>query len=185
MPTESEYTFPSVVSQGMSYNQNRRQPDTTNPMLDTHFKLTFSRIPNMTFWCTSVNIPSITIGDIAIPNKFVPLHVPGSSIQVDNFKITFIVDEEFSNWNEIYKWMHQVIPFEDFRDILKNDAEYYSDATVHCLNSAKRPNVNFIFHKLFPISIDGFDLSTTLTDSSPITINATFAYETFSMVKAT
>jgi hypothetical protein len=183
--TSSQYNIPLINQTGLNYNPIIRDADTTNPMLDTHFKLTFSRIPNMTFWCTSVNIPSISIGDIAIPNKFLPLHVPGSSIQEEDFKISFIVDEEFSNWNEIYKWMHQIVPFEDFTEILKNDANYYSDATIHCLNSAKRPNVNFVFHKLFPVSIDGFDLSTMLTDSSPITINATFSYESFSMMKAT
>lgn len=175
--------MPAIIQEGLSYNQTRRQPDTTNPMLDTHFKLTFSRLPNMTFWCTSTNIPSVTIGEVPVANKFVSLHVPGSSIQFDQLKVSFLVDEEFSNWNEIYKWMRQIVPFEDFTEILSSDQKYYSDATVHCLNSAKRPHVNFVFKKLFPISIDGFDLNTMLTDSSPISINATFVFESFAMEK--
>lgn len=175
--------MPAIIQEGLSYNQARRQPDTTNPMLDTHFKLTFTRLPNMTFWCTSTNIPSVTIGEVPVGNKFVSLHVPGSSIQFDQLKVSFLVDEEFSNWNEIYKWMRQIVPFEDFTEILNSDQKYYSDATIHCLNSAKRPNVNFVFKKLFPISIDGFDLNTMLTDSSPISINATFVFESFAMEK--
>ena len=150
---DNQYDIPVINQAGQNYSPIVRDPDTTNPMLDTHFKLTFTRIPNVSFWCTSTNIPSISIGEVAVPNKFVSLHVPGSSIQFDQLRVSFLIDEEFTNWNEIYNWMQSVVPFEDFRRILPNDANYDSDATIHCLNSAKQPHVNFIFKKLFPISL--------------------------------
>lgn len=166
---------------GGSFNPLLRNPNSENAMLDTHFKLTFGRIPNITFWCTATNIPSLSIGEVEVRNKFLSLHVPGSSIRADQLRVTFQLDENFANWNEIYTWMRQVVPFEDFYEVLRNDANYYSDATIHCLNSAKQPNIRFVFHKLFPVSLEGFDLNSMLTTTGPITISASFAYESFSL----
>lgn len=179
----SQYSFePDLANAiGGSINPIGRMPNTENAMLDTHFKLTFARIPNTTFWCTSTNIPSLSIGEVEVRNKFLSLHVPGSSIRADRLNVRFQLDENFANWNEIYTWMRQVVPFEDFYEVLRNDANYYSDATIHCLNSAKQPNIRFVFHKLFPVSLEGFDLNTMLVDTNPVTISASFAYESFSL----
>jgi hypothetical protein len=183
----SQYSFEPAIGNalGGSLNPVRRNPDSENAMLDTHFKMTFTRIPNVTFWCNATNIPSISIGEVEVPNKFISLHVPGSSIRSDNLRVSFQLDENFTNWNEIYTWMQQVVPFEDFYDVLKNDANYYSNATIHCLNSAKQPNMRFVFRKLFPISLEGFDLNTMLTDSNPINITASFTYESFDIERVT
>lgn len=181
----SEYTIPVINPIGINYNSLIREPDTVNTMLNTNFKFSLSRIPNVQFWCTSVNIPSITIGEIAVPNRFISLHVPGSSIQLDQLRVSFLLDEEFSNWNEINKWMHSIVPFEDFTEILNNESLYYSDITIHCLNSAKNPNLKFTFKKAFPVLLDGFDLNVALNEPEPISVNATFAFESFAMEKVT
>lgn len=175
----------NINQQGLEYNVNRRQPLTTNAQQNTNFKFTLTRIPNVTFWCTSVNVPSISIGEVPVLNKFVPLHVPGSSIQYDQLRVTFMLDEEFATWKEIHNWMRGLVPFEDFRQIIRNDADYYSDGIVHCLNSSKNPSHEYIIKKMFPISLDGFDLSVALSEPDPVTINATFVFESFDIKKIT
>jgi len=186
----SEYTIPVsdplvINPQGRNYNVLSREPDTTNTLLNTNFKFTLLRIPNVTFWCTSVNMPSVSIGSIEVANKFVLHHVPGSSIDQDTIKVTFIVDEEFSNWNEIYKWMRGLVPFEDFSEIIQNDKNYYSDGTIHLLNHAKNPHRQISIKSMYPISLDGFELNSAYTDADPITVNATFVYESFDIGEVT
>jgi hypothetical protein len=174
-----------INEQGLQYNINQRQPATINAQQSTNFKMTLTRIPNVTFWCTAINIPSISIGDVPVSNMFAPLHVPGSSIQYDQLRVTFQVDEEFANWKEIHNWMRGVVPFEDFRQIIPNDQDYYSDIMIHCLNSSKNPSYLFTVKKAFPVNIDGFDLSVALTEPEPVTISATFVFETFDIQKVT
>lgn len=182
----SQYNFtPEIVAQGLNLNPLRRQPDTINAMQTTNFKLTFERMPNVTFWCTSINIPSVSVGEVTVPTKTMPIHVPGSSVQIDQLRVTFQVDEEFANWKEIYNWMRSIVPFEDFRQILPKQNDYYSDATIHCLNSAKNPNIRFTLKKVFPISLDGFELNSALTDPDPVTISATFVYDSFDVETVT
>jgi hypothetical protein len=168
----------SINEQGLDLNARLRNPDTLNSLLNTNFKFTLTRIPNVTFWCTSVNIPGINIGEVAVQNMFLPVHVPGSSIQLDQLRITFGVDENFSNWHEIYRWMRGLVPFEDFREVIRDSDNYYSDGTIHSLNSAKNPNILFTFKKLMPVSLDGFELNVTETDTNPVTSSVTFVYET-------
>jgi hypothetical protein len=180
----TRYT-PSVDNQIPSVNPLLRQVDTVNAMQTTNFKLSFSRMPNVTFWCTSVNIPSVSVGEVTVPTRVMPIHVPGSSIQLDQLRLTFIVDENFVNWREIYNWMRTIVPFEDMNSILQNEQEYYSEATIHCLSNAKNPNIKFTFKNAFPISLDGFDLNSALNEPEPVTINATFIYDTFDVERVT
>jgi hypothetical protein len=181
----SNSNTPVINQQNLNYSVLGREPDTTNTLLNTNFKFTLLRIPNVTFWCTSVNMPSVTIGSVEVANKFVKHHVPGSSIDLDTLKVTFIVDEEFTNWNEIYKWMRGLVPFEDFSEIIANDRNYYSDGTIHLLNSAKNPHRQITLKNMYPISLDGFELNSAYSDAEPITVNATFVYETFDIEHVT
>ena len=181
----SEYTTPQINQEGLSYNVLSRQPDSINPLLSTNFKFELMRIPNVTYWCTSANVPSVNIGNVQVGNMFVKHHVPGSSIEMDDLKLSFAVDEEFSNWNEIYKWMRGLVPFENFREILSNTENYYSDGIVYCLNSAKQPYIRIVYKKLIPVSLDGFELNSALNDVDPITVNVRFKYESFDVEKVT
>ena len=181
----SQINAATINDEGFSYNVLRRQPDSVNAQQNTNFKFTLLRAPNVTFWCSSVNIPQVSVGEVTIQNRFAPLHVPGSSVQYDPLRITFSVDEDFSNWSEIYNWMRSIVPFEDFTEMLTNESKYYSEATVHCLNSAKNPNLSFTFKKLLPVSLDGFDLNVALNEPEPVTVTATFTFESFEITKTT
>lgn len=170
---------------GQAFDVSKRSPKNINSLLSTNFKFTLNRIPNVSFWCTSANIPSVSIGEVAVPTMFASHHVPGSSISQDPLRLTFAVDEDFGNWKEIYSWMRSVVPFEDFSEILRNHKKYYSDGVLHCLNSAKNPNKRFIFKNMFPISLDGFDLNVALNEPDPVTTSVTFIYETFDIEDVT
>lgn len=181
----SQMNAATISDSSISYNARNRQPDSVNAFQNTNFKFTLTRLPNVTFWCSSVNIPQVSVGEVTIQTRFLPHHVPGSSIQLDPLRVSFAVDEEFSNWNEIYNWMRSIVPFEDFSEILRNENTYYSDGTIHCLNSAKNPNKRFTFRKLFPVSLDGFDLNVALNEPDPVMVTATFTYESFEIEDVT
>jgi len=53
------------------------------------------------------------------------------------------------------------------------------------LNSAKNPNKRFVFKQVFPVSIDGFDLSVTLNEPEPVQISATFTFHSFELEDVT
>lgn len=177
--------YNTINDEGLDLNPNSRKPVSANTMQTTNFKLLFSRIPNITFWCTSVNIPSISVGEVVVPTRSMPIHVPGSSVQLDQLRLTFMVDEEFANWKEISNWMRKIVPFEDLSQIYPKVDQYYSDATIYCLNSSKNPNIKFTFKNVFPVNLDGFDLNAALNEPEPVSINATFVYDTFEVENVT
>ena len=186
MSTEqTSVNIPVINQQGLNYNTLLKTPDTVNPFLTTNFKFTLNRLPNVTFWCTSVNIPSVSIGEVTVHTQMMPIHVPGSSVSLDQLRVTFMVDENFTNWRELYYWMRGIMPFEDFTDVITNESNYYSDGIVHCLNSAKNANVRWTFKKMFPVSISGFDLNVAMNDVDPATINATFVFDSFDIETVT
>lgn len=181
----SQANAAAINEEGTSYNTLLRQPVNVNAFQTTNFKLSFTRLPNVTFWCTSVNVPSISVGEISIPNRLLTHHVPGSSVQFDQLRVSFEIDEDFANWYEIYRWMRGIVPFEDFNSILSNENNYYSDATIHLLNSAKNTNKRFVFKNVFPVSIDGFDLNVALNEPEPAQANAIFTFHSFELEDVT
>ena len=81
--------------------------------------------------------------------------------------------------------MRSIVPFDSFNEILSNEQNYYSEGTIHCLNSAKNPHRRFIFKNLFPVSLDGFDLNVALNEPEPVQVTATFTYESFELENVT
>ena len=181
----SKVNAAAINEEGTSYNALLRQPANVNAFQNTNFKFTLGRIPNVSFWCSSVNIPQVSVGEITVLNRLLPHHVPGSSVQFDPLRVSFAVDENFANWYEIYRWMRSIVPFDSFNEILSNEQNYYSEGTIHCLNSAKNPHRRFIFKNLFPVSLDGFDLNVALNEPEPVQVTATFTYESFELENVT
>jgi len=83
-----------------------RQPQTDNYLLNTSFKFTLARTPNITWFCQKVSIPSLSFGFIEQPTRFgAKLPISGTQYDFDDLTIEFLVDEKVNTWMEIYDWM--------------------------------------------------------------------------------
>ena len=115
----------------------------------TNFAISFEKIPNAVFQIRNAVLPSVSIGETRVPNPSVDYSIPGDKIDFEKFTFSFLVDENFDNYNEVLKWIM------DMRSPENNGQgeDILSDATLMILSNNKNPIRNFSFKDCFPIYI--------------------------------
>jgi hypothetical protein len=170
-----------------------RNPANPNLFHANKFQLSFARQPNIQYFCQSVVVPGISIGDIPKSNPFVEIYSPGDKAIYDVLNITFLVDEDLLAWIEVHDWMRAMTFPENYseyrnlntiaRPTIREGFSQFSEATLTLLTSANQPNYVFKFHDVFPIAISSFALSTTYSPDSIVTADATFRYAWYDIEK--
>ena len=82
-----------------------RNPKNPNYLQPNKFQLNFSRLPNMQYFCQTVVVPGISMGESLTPNPFVDLYKPGEKAIYDVLNITFFIDEQMLAWFEVHDWI--------------------------------------------------------------------------------
>ena len=125
-----------------------RQPSNTNSLLQTSFRFDVKRIPAVSFFCQTANLPSIDLGEIEQPTRFaVPIKRSGSTFTYSDLEVQFMVDEEMKSWLEIYNWMSSLTSVDGHQTYIDanhgtppaDEQNHYSDAVLIVTNSAKNP----------------------------------------------
>ena len=114
-----------------------RNPQNTNLLQPTKFLLVFDRIPNVQYFCQTVNVPGVVLGEVVRETPFLDMYSPGTKLKYDPFDIDFIVDEELQSWKDLYKWFISIADpdgFEQRDGSLVKQNEHLSDATDHIIS---------------------------------------------------
>jgi hypothetical protein len=156
-----------------------RQPKNDNTLMNNYFRFSLERVPFVSYFCQRATIPSLGFNFIEVPTRFgAKLNITGTSFEFDDLTISFIVDEKMQNWLEIYNWMKQLANLEKSTETV-DYKERTSDAEIITLNSASKPQLAFKFKHIFPVSLGAVNFDSTLTDTEPIVVDATFKYTTY------
>lgn len=169
-----------------------RNPENQNRLLANKFTLNFSRLPNMQFWCQSVNIPGISLSEVITENPFLGNWSPGEKAVYDILTVTFIVDEDILAWKEIHDWIRAMTfpqRFQEYRDLRKlhpfADKVFpqFSDAAITLLTSANVPQYRFKFYDVFPTTLSPILLNSQSGPDEVVTADATFRYSLYDIEK--
>ena len=189
-------------------NSLLRQPTKLDYASPTQFKFSILKLPKVEYFCTSVNIPGINLGGSpsqATPLKDVPL--PGDKLTYEPLQMTFLVDENLENFQEIHGWLVGLgFPRDhaEFRNLLSsgndrfptknsaistepgkqkygaaNTGASFSDATLTVLTSKNNAQLEVRFRNLFPTSLTGLDYNQQSTDVNYLTATVTFSYDIY------
>ena len=166
-----------------------RTPENTNFLQPTKFLLTFSRIPDVTYFCQEANVPGISLQGISVPSPMLDYHVAGNKLTYNQFSIRFMVDEKLQSWKNIHDWFRSLASptgFQERNTLTRMQNQYndsklisYSDATLTILTNLNNPVARINLHDLFPISLSDIQFDTTLSADNIITADATFIVEYF------
>jgi hypothetical protein len=166
-----------------------RTPQNTNYLQPTKFVLSFDRLPNTTYFCTSVNIPGVSIGQTPIAFPSLTVYSPGNQLAYNNFNIDFNVDESLATWQELYNWFRSFASPDgtDERNLLSNQLVQYkntkkpwfTDATLTILNALNNPVVRVQFINIFPVAIADLTFDTKQSADDIMVGTANFVYEQF------
>lgn len=178
--------------------------DTFNlfPADPTSHVIQFQRLPSTTYVVQEVNLPAVSarIATTQVPGG-VNRHLP-DRLTYEPLSISFLVDEEFHAWRELYSWLlgttggydRSVITAEfiaNQQDILyaekstnRLDRAGRTIAGLTIVNAAKVPVLRFMFYNLFLTSLGQVSFSTTTTDTlTPLVCTATFEYDYYALVE--
>ena len=173
-------------------NSDSLFPRTINPLSPNGFNFTLTKLPDVSFMCQRVLIPSISLASIDRSTPFINTPIPGEIMSFSELNIQFIVDEKMENYKSIYNWMVALGFPEDHKQyssyvnsqgstVYSELARNYSDATVSVLNSQNIATNYFKFYDLFPISLDPVQFEATAMDVNYVIGSATFKYSYFTI----
>jgi hypothetical protein len=157
-----------------------REPESLNTLAANKFRLIFHRIPGVTFFCQTINLPGVNLNEFQQPTPFAaPVRRPGGGLTLDNLDLTFLISEDLANYRSLLDWLYAIPPTVDYSGYNKKHSELYSDATLVVLNSSSRPSFSMKFNDCFPLSIGSVEFQTNVSDVVPLTCQATFAFSRF------
>lgn len=139
------------------------KPNYLSP-IETRF--TIKRLPNVSFFTQSVNVPGLNLGETVIPTPFKSIIQHGDKLEYDSLNIQVAMDENMNSFIEVRNWiigLSKPNNFEQYANLQAGDG-VYSDATLIILNSSKNPNIEITFKNLFPTSLGEIAFDTRDTD---------------------
>lgn len=164
----------------------------TNYLKPNSFKFQIAKLPNVTYTCQSANLPPVQLGAALQTSPFVDIPHPGDKINFGEFTIRFLINEDMSNYKEIYDWIasmgtpsrgeqwgklnNRASVFEG-----ENYQSNFSDASLIVVNSNNNPVVRLNFQDLFPVSIEGLDFDLTTQGMEYFVGIASFRYKLFTI----
>ena len=184
------------------------QPNNKNLMPSLGFRMTFLKIPNVTYFLQGSGIPGISFGSpatISTPFKNIP--ETGDKLEWNDLEVNFIVDEDMDSWFEIWDWMIGIGFPENFEQYAKlqgqselnnpllanqflggskirpEKGKVTSDATLIILNSNNVPVREVTFKDIWPFSISDLAYDSKKTDIEYLTATAVFKYTIYSVRK--
>tara|TARA_B100000287_G_scaffold347884_1_gene335918 strand:+ start:334 stop:603 length:270 start_codon:yes stop_codon:yes gene_type:complete len=83
-------------------NSYTRQPTKLDYASPTQFKFTIIKLPKVEYFCTTANVPGVTMGSSAQSTPFKDVPIPGDKLEYDTLNIQFLVDENLENYREIH-----------------------------------------------------------------------------------
>ncbi len=165
------------------------QPANRNFLKSNRSTFVLSRTPHITYFCQDVALPSVELGSVGQENPFIRIAIPGDRLTFGDLTVEFLVEEDMTNYMEIYDWMIAIGYPDDYGQyknaITKNQAtgsnliapNPYSDGTLLVNSSSNNLSHSFQFLDMFPISLGNINFSTK--NSEELTCQAVFKYRKF------
>lgn len=165
-----------------------RSPQNTNLLQPTKFLLTFNRIQTVQYFCQSVNLPGVSLGEVNRATPFLDMYSPGTKLTYSPLEIVFLIDEELQSWKNLYNWFLSMADPDGFeaRDGSKElqSIKHFSDATLTILSGLNNPIIRIQYSNVFPLTIGDIQFDTTQSADNLITARATFRYQSYKYLTA-
>ena len=161
------------------------QPTNLNQLNVVSFDVSFSRQPAVQYFCQRITLPSVTLGETNEPSPFMNLPLEGDTLTYEALSISFIVDEDLTNYTEVYNWLtalgfpREYSQFSALQEAstISESASKYSDMSILLHTNKANPNYQIKFTDVFPTSLSAVQFDTTASALDPIVVDATFAFQ--------
>jgi hypothetical protein len=174
-----------------------RQPTQLDYASPAQFKFKITKLPKVEYFCTEVNIPSLQADNATQVTQLRDIPLPGNKLDFGDLQVTFMVDEKFENYEEIYSWIRGLgnpIDHKDYAALLGAGKDRFpvqgkegataatpaggtlSDATLSILSAKNNVIKEVRFTDIFPTAITGVGFSQQASDITYVSSTVTFKY---------
>ena len=169
-----------------------------NFLAPTGFKFLVSRAPKISYFGNQVNVPALTLGIANQPSYLKDIPRPGEKIDFEDLTLTFLVDEDLTNYMEIQNWIRgigfpesldQIYDFQQddtltvMNKALRNQGiNLYSDGSLLILNNVNLPKFKVTFDGMFPYYLSTLTFDATQSDLEYFTAQVSFKYNIYNIV---
>lgn len=174
-----------------------RNPANRDILQSTKFRLVFNRLPGLTFFCQTVNLPGISLTEVMRPTPFVDLYHPGEKAIYDTLNVTMLVSEDLADWLAIHDWIRGMTFPKEFEEYVKMDSMFrdsvmrrgsklpiaYTDASLSIFTNKNNPQWRVMFKDCFPTNIGSIQFSSLDSAENIITADATFRFSYYDLQK--
>jgi hypothetical protein len=186
-------------------NSYLRQPTKLDYASPTQFKFSIIKLPKVEYFCTAVNIPGVNLGETTQGTPLKKIPVPGDTLTYEPLQMTFLVDENLENFQEIHGWLVGLgFPRDhrEFQNLLSSGSDRFptrnatnisseagktkfaaadtgpvlSDATLTVLSSKNNAQVEVRFRDLYPTGLTGLGYNQQAGDVDYLTATVSFSY---------
>lgn len=147
-------------------------PQSFNALTNVKFKFDIQRAPNVTYWMQSCILPTVQIEGGILPGMRRDVPIPGQKAEFENLVITFIVDQDLKNYEEIFNWFQDIASASTIDQMVAN-------CSLHFLNGDNEVNRTIDFIGAYPTVMTELSLNSDDSDTVPVTCSVTFNYEYF------
>jgi len=167
-----------------------RSPSSRDSLQSTKFKLNFGRLPGVAYFCQTVNLPGVSLTEVPRNTPFIDLYVPGEKLIYDSLNVSFLVNEDLTDWLQLHDWIRAMTfphDFSEYANLGKLAASsqlrvgsklqpQYSDGSVTIYTNKNNPQIRVNFKDLFPTTLSGVQFSSLDSAENIITADASFRF---------
>lgn len=159
-------------------------PDNTSILQSTKFTFLIPDKPFLKYFCQSVQLPSVSTTEIAVPTPFSATFRHGEKLGYDALVITALMDEDLRTWEETYEWLKSLTrptTFAEYPRKTKRDVStpLYFDGFLTVNTNSNNTNIRFKFRNCHPTSIGIVNFDTKVDADTIPTCDFTFRYDYF------
>lgn len=148
-----------------------------NQALGTSFKLDIPGLEQFNYFVQETEIPALAMAGVNTPFQNYQTNVPSNRIEFSELPVTFLVDEDYSNYMAFYEWFVNISMSPNVvGDELKS-------IVLHNLNSTKAKKFTLEFKGAYPTFLGRIPLSNSVSDTPSITCAVRFRYQYFQIKK--
>lgn len=157
------------------------QPSGTNLTYPQNFLFKLRRYPNISYFVQEIRLPDQGAEPKEYPSMIGPnLKQPSSVPGYSELTISFLIDENLTNYYNILTWMREGSAYSDFSNV-KPIKDIYDEAYLMFLTNKKVPYRRIIFQDIFPTELSSLEFSYADTENTPLNATCKFAVSQFTV----
>ena len=157
-----------------------------------NFRLLIDKVPTVEYFVRTANVPGISFSETPVATGIgLDAYFPGDKVEFETLNVTFLVDEDLENYQEMYNWMTQIVPVADSADYQRltgstmntlgvsgsdqKGENLVSQITLVTNTNKNIPNRYFRFYDAFPISLGSLEMQSG-SETAPVTCDIQFRF---------